>query len=79
MELGVLLQESLSNTSSWQAFLHKLHVPGAELLAFENQDGSRSSGGNAAGNLLWLMQSLGRTYSRTRELVKVRKNPPFFF
>ncbi len=71
MEVGVLLRESLSSPEPWQRFLRTLQVPGAELLAFENQDNSCSSGGSAAGNLLWLAQSLGRTYSRTRELVKV--------
>jgi hypothetical protein len=71
MELGILLRNSFSSNDSWQKFLRKLHVPGAELLAFENQDNSQSNGGSAAGNLLWLIQSLGRTYSRTRELVEV--------
>lgn len=71
MELGILLRNSLSSNEAWQKFLRKLHVPGAELLALENQDNTRSNGGSAAGNLLWLIQSLGRTYSRTRELVKV--------
>ena len=71
IELGVLLRESFSSPEPWQKLLKKFHVPGAELLAFESQDNSRSSGGSAAGNLLWLAQSLGRTYSRTRELIKV--------
>ena len=71
IEIGVLLRESLSNPEPWQKFLKRLQVPGAELLAFESPDNSRSSGGSAAGNLLWLAQTLGRTYSRTRELIKV--------
>ena len=70
-ELGVLLQNSLANFDPWQKFLRKLQVPGAEVVSLESQDASRSNGGSAAGNLLWLIQSLGRTYSRTRELIKV--------
>ena len=71
MEVGVLLTERLSNFETWQLFLKKMQVPGAELLALESQDNGRPRGGSAAGNLLWLFQSLYRTYSRTRELVEV--------
>jgi len=71
MEVGVLLTARLSNFETWQLFLKKMQVPGAELLALEPQDNSRPHGGSAAGNLLWLFQSLYRTYSRTRELLEV--------
>jgi hypothetical protein len=71
MEVGVLLAERLSNVETWQIFVKKMHIPGAELLALDSQDNGRPRGGSAAGNLLWLFQSLYRTYSRTRELVEV--------
>ena len=71
MEVGVLLMERLSNLETWQTFLRKMQLPGAELLALESQDGGRQRGSSAAGNLLWLFQSLYRTYSRTRELLEV--------
>jgi len=71
MEVGVLLTDRLSNLDTWQTFLKKLQLPGAELLALEAQDGGRQRSSSAAGNLLWLFQSLYRTYSRTRELVEV--------
>jgi hypothetical protein len=71
VEIGVLLSESLSNFESWQNFLKQMHIPGAQLLEFESGDNTRSDGGSAAGNLVWLVQSLYHTYSRTAELVKV--------
>jgi hypothetical protein len=70
VEIGVLLPESFNTLEAWHAFLKGTDVPGAELLAFETQE-IVACGGSAAGNLLWLIQTLGRTYSRTRELVKV--------
>jgi hypothetical protein len=70
VEIGVLLPEALNSLESWHNFLKKTDVPGAELLAFETQE-TAARGGSAAGNLLWLVQTLGRTYSRTRELIKV--------
>jgi hypothetical protein len=69
-EIGVLLPESFNSLEAWHVFLKGLGVPGAELLAFETQE-IVARGGSAAGNLLWLIQTLGRTYSRTRELLKV--------
>lgn len=71
MEIGVLLSESLNNSESWRSFLKEMQIPDAELLAKENLDSAFSRGGNAAGNLLWLFQSLGRTYSQIKELIKV--------
>jgi hypothetical protein len=70
-ELGILLSESFNTIESWQMFLKNIKIPNAELLAFESRDDIRPRGGNAAGNLLWVLQSLGRTYYRTRELLKV--------
>ena len=71
MEVGVLLPERLADVESWQIFLKKLDIPDAQLLAAESQDIGRPRGGSAAGNLLWLIQSLYRTYSRTRALLEV--------
>jgi len=68
-EIGILLSDSLRGVESWPDYLKRLQIPGLRLLAPESQ--GVSQGGTAAGNLLWLLQSLGRTYSRTRELVKV--------
>jgi hypothetical protein len=70
VEISVLLPESLNTLEAWHASLKGMDVPGAELLAFETQE-IVARGGSAAGNLLWLIQTLGRTYSRTRELLKV--------
>ena len=69
MEIGILLSESLRNVKPWHTLLKKMDIPDAKLLALETQD--RDHGGSAAGNVVWLLRSLGRTYSRTRELLKV--------
>jgi hypothetical protein len=68
-EFGVLLRESLNNNEAWQKFLRKLQLPGAKLL--QSPDNAPRGGGTVTGNLVWLFQSLIRTYSRTRELLKV--------
>jgi hypothetical protein len=39
------------------------------MVPLENQGTPEAA--SAAGNLLWLFQSLGRTYSRTRQLLEV--------
>jgi hypothetical protein len=70
-EIGILLSPSFSNVDVWRLFLRKIQVAGAKLLSPEGADFARPRGGSAAGNLLWLLQSLARTYTRTRELVKV--------
>lgn len=70
-EINVLLPESLNNFNSWLRFLRNLEIPDAQLVAYEGQDQTFRRGGSAAGNLVWLVQSIGKTYSRTRELVEV--------
>jgi len=67
-ELGDLLQHPYTDFRKWQSFVKSLQLPGAEIVALESQLATDS--GSAAGNLLWLFQSLGRTYSRTRELLE---------
>jgi hypothetical protein len=73
VEIGVLLPQSLNNLEAWHAFVQEMNVTGAELLAFESQGNSLARGGSAAGNLVWLLQSIVNTYSRTSELVKVHR------
>jgi hypothetical protein len=70
-EINVLLPESLNNFDSWLRFLKHFDIPDTQLIAYEGQDQTFRRGGSAAGNLLWLIQSIGKTYSRTRELVEV--------
>jgi hypothetical protein len=71
VEIGVLLPQSLNNLEAWHTFLERMNVTGAELLPFESQGNSLARGGSAAGNLVWLLQGIVNTYSRTSELVKV--------
>lgn len=73
-ELGVLLQYPYTDVRTWESFVRSLHLSNAEMVPLENQN-SPDSGSSAAGNLLWLLQSLGRTYSRTRELLDVHPHP----
>jgi hypothetical protein len=75
VEIRVLLPELLNNLESWQTYLRTMDVTGAELSTFENQDNTLARGGSAAGNLVWLIQSIGNTYSRTRELLQVSHFP----
>ena len=70
-EINILLPESLNNFDSWLKFLKRVDIRDAQLIAYEGQDQTFRRGGSAAGNLLWLVQSIGKTYSRTRELVEV--------
>jgi hypothetical protein len=71
-QINVLLSESLNNFDSWLKFLKNMDIPSAKLAGYEGQDQTFTRGGSAAGNLLWLIQSIGKTYSRTRELLEVR-------
>lgn len=75
VEIGVLLPESLNNLDSWQTYLSTMHVTGAKFSTFGNQGDALARGGSAAGNLVWLVQSIGNTYSRTRELLQVSNFP----
>lgn len=75
VEIGVLLPESLNNLDSWQTYLSTMHVTGAKFATFGNQGDALARGGSAAGNLVWLVQSIGNTYSRTRELLQVSNFP----
>jgi hypothetical protein len=70
-EVGVLLPETLNNLNAWTAFLKTIHLPDLQMIGMDGPDSARHRGGNVAGNLLWLLQSLGRTVARTKELVKV--------
>lgn len=70
-EIGALLPETLHNINAWLAFLKTLQISDAQLLSIDNAESGPQRGGNAAGNFLWLFQSLGKTVTRTRELVKV--------
>jgi hypothetical protein len=65
------LQESFNNINAWQKALKKINVPRAEFIAVEGGEAAPRRGGSAAGNLLWLAQSIMNTYSRTRELINV--------
>jgi hypothetical protein len=70
-EIGVLLCDDLNTTESWQTFLTELEIPKTELLVSGSQVSTDSLGGSAAGNLLWILESLSQTYSRTKELIQV--------
>jgi hypothetical protein len=76
MEIGLLLPESLNNIKAWLAFLKTIHITDAQLLFNDNPDPEMNAhrSGNAAGNLLWLFQSLRKTVTLTRELVKVSRH-----
>ena len=67
----MLLCDDLNTTESWQTFLTELEIPKTELLVSGSQVSIDSLGGSAAGNLLWILESLAQTYSRTKELIQV--------
>jgi hypothetical protein len=76
-ELGVLLHHPYTFVEHWESFVRSLDLSNAEMVPLNKQN-VPDSGSSAAGNLLWLFQSLGRTYSRTRELLEVTPFPfPF--